>query len=296
MKHDVLRYLRCFESASRLLSFTNAAEELGITQSAVSHQIKELSLRCGFALFERRGNALALTDKGVLYAETVRNGLGLLENGLSQLQADNDRTDIFIHCDPVLANKWLLPRLDRLEAQCLSSTLKLVSVGDANGADVVIGFEEIIRYETISVDHDVCLPVCSPDIFEVGSNSLSSPEFQSETAITLGEGTRERQFGMSWSDWQAHFGNDTTPRGDVENHATVELALQAAVHGRGVALLRQCVADDDLRAGRLVVASQQKLPTNVPIFFSIDPDGPNAALCQRLRDWLINEMNTVSSS
>jgi len=296
LKRDVLGYLRCFEAASRLLNFTQAADELSITQSAVSHQIKELSIRCGFALFKRQGNTLELTDKGRLYANSVRESLVSLEDGLTALQSDVGESAITIHSDPVLANKWLLPRLDQLEAQCLPSCINLVSVGEASDADLTIGFDAPRGHDTAQIDLDVCLPVCSPDILVIGADDLAPSDMLSETMIALGDPTLERRFGMSWAIWEENFGKDSTPQAGIEKHATIELVLQAAVHGRGVALLRKSIADDDLRAQRLVVACQGNLRSPVPILISLNPKSPRAELSARLRDWLLREMDITLSN
>ncbi len=277
-----------------MLSFTKAAEELSITQSAVSHQIRELSLRCGFALFERQGNALVLSEKGQDFADTVSHSIAALDDKLQALQRDLDRSVISIYCEPVLANKWLLPRLDRLEAQCLEMTLRLVSAGEIHDADLVIGFEELAHRNVVVVPNEVRLPVCSPDIVSVGASRLSLVDYASETAISLGDFGLETLFGCSWSSWQARFGQDASPTADKETYATVELALQAAVHGRGIVVLRRSVADDDLRAGRLIAASDQRMPVTKPIHLSVKPDSSNVAICLHLRDWLLGQMKAMS--
>ncbi|WP_342077234.1 LysR family transcriptional regulator [Yoonia sp. SS1-5] len=290
---DVIGYLRCFEAASRLMNFTYAADELCVTQSAVSHQMKELSRRLGFALFNRTGNTLELTAKGQEFARLTSRLLQDLDIGLEGLRSDILKGALLIHCDPVLANKWLLPRLDRLEGRCLPLRVELRSSGEPKDADIVIGFEAVDGFEESHFDADYCTFVYSPEILTSGENKLSPAQIISETAIQLGKPNLEELYGAKWSSWGATQGKDIRSAGDIEAHGSVELALQAAVHGRGVALLRRTIADDDIRAGRLIAASHGRLPDAPPLIVSINTQTLHHDLCRDLENWLLAELTST---
>ncbi len=268
------------------MNFTQAAAELGITQSAVSHQMKELSVRCGFVLFRRNGNVLELTEKGDEFSILVRDLLNSLDTGLASLMSDGPFNSCKIHCDAVFANKWLLPRLDRIEAQQMKIRFELQYTGEQRDADIVVGFQSIDGFENLIFEDDACVAVCSPDMLHIGNDCLSEGQLRLEPQITLAAPSVAETYGL-----QAD--TSTGLMGEQENHASVELALQAAVHGRGVVVVRHSVADDDLRAGRLVFATSQKWPSHFPIVFSINPSGRHADDCRMLASWMLDELRLM---
>ena len=180
----------------------------------MSHQLKELSRRCGFALFRREGNAQELTEKGAELAALTAQVLATLDDGIELLSANQPKNALLVHCDPVLANRWLLPRLDRMEAQPSSLTLELRSWGEASDADLVIGFDGCAGFETMRFENDACLALCSPDILRVGQTMLSDEDFRVETKIILGQEQHLAQYGASWAAWKETVGltgNDPPP-------------------------------------------------------------------------------------
>ena len=108
-----LNSLKCFEAAGRLLSFTNAANELNVTQAAISHQIKALEEQLGVSLFRRLTRALRLTEAGQAALPPLRDGFDKLADAVDLLRAHEESGAITVSLDPSFAAKWLVPRLDR---------------------------------------------------------------------------------------------------------------------------------------------------------------------------------------
>ncbi len=247
-------------------------------------------------MFKREGNAQRLTEKGAALAALTAQVLATLDDGIELLSENQPDNALLIHCDPVLANRWLLPRLDRMEAQPSALKFELRSWGEASDADLVIGFDGCVGFETMRFANDACFALCSPDILRVGQTVLSDEDFRIETKIILGQEQHLAQYGASWDAWKEAMGSTShDPVGEhTETHGSVELALQAAVHGRGIVLLRQTIADDDLRAGRLVPAFPGVVAHDRPIILSINTDSRHQNMARMLALWLLHEMAAMS--
>src|SRR3954451_13448174 len=108
-----LTTLRTFEAAGRLLSFTRAANELGVTPAAVSHQIREMEEQLGTRLFARTSRSMRLTDAGKLLHDAVREALDTISRAVSRLKKSDGKPQLKVTTPPSIAAKWLVPRLDR---------------------------------------------------------------------------------------------------------------------------------------------------------------------------------------
>ncbi len=111
-----LKSVQAFEAASRLGSFVAAADELHLTPSAISHQIRALELRLGIALFHRAHRSIELTDIGRRYAESVSEALNLIESSTRSIERAGKSDILTIHSVPSIAAQWLMPRLSRFSA------------------------------------------------------------------------------------------------------------------------------------------------------------------------------------
>jgi LysR family glycine cleavage system transcriptional activator len=249
-----LNAVRVFEAAARHLSFTKAAEELHVTQAAVSHQVKALESYLGVKLFRRLNRALALTDEGQTYLPPVRRVFDQLYEATRRLTGGGGRAKLTISVLPSFAARWLVPRLGRFREAYpdidvrLTPSVQLVDF-TRDDVDVAIRYGKG-RYPGLRADRlmtEEIFPVCSPALLR-GPHPLKRPQDLKHQVLLHDE------IGAH-GDWRAWLlaagveGVDPT-RGPVLTDSA--LVVQAAVAGQGVALARSALIQDDLASGRLV--------------------------------------------
>lgn len=245
-----LNAIRVFEAAARHLSFTRAADELNVTQSAVSRQIQHLESQVGQALFTRNGPRLALTPSGREYHAVVQEGLGVIRRGTDRLFRRRLRPVLTLSATPSVVTKWLVPRLvdfERMHPKVslhLSATFDLVDFSTSTEIDAAIRFGRG-QWPGLAAERlldDVIFPVCSPQL----ARRLRRPEDLLEQRL-LGE---DPHFDL-WEHWLAAAGLELAAAPDrLCDDFTVQ--MEAAALGRGITLTRGLLAADDLRRGRLV--------------------------------------------
>jgi LysR family transcriptional regulator, regulator of gene expression of beta-lactamase len=243
-----LNGLKAFESAARHLSFTAAATELGVTQSAVSHQIKQLEDRLGTTLFRRTPRGLAITDEALALAPTLTEAFERIAFLLAQFGDGKRRVPLTISVVGTFALGWLLPRLPMFEQACPFVDLRLLT--NNNNVDVVgEGLDAAIRFgdgawggiESRKLIDAEMSPLCSPTI----AVTMSTP-------ADLAKKTLLRSFrGQDWLKWLKAAGLDhISLSGPVFDSSF--LMAEAAARGHGVAMLPISMFENDLANGRLV--------------------------------------------
>ncbi len=243
-----LNALRAFECAARHLSFTAAAAELGITQSAVSHQIKALEDRLNVTLFRRTPRGLLVTDEGLALAPTLTDTFDRLARLLLQFGNGRRRDTLTISVVGTFALSWLLPRLPRFEQACPFVDLRLLT--NNNRVDVLgEGLDAAIRFGEGSWTGlhasqllDVRMsPVCCP----VMATQLSQP-------ADLIKFTLLRSYrGQDWLGWLRAVGLGHVPLTGPLFDSSILMA-EAAARGLGVALLPIAMFENELASKRLV--------------------------------------------
>jgi len=284
-----LNGLRAFEAAARHLSFTNAASELNVTQTAISHQIRRLEEELGIRLFIRQNRALALTPQARDYLPGVRaafNDLRLATDRL--LRKDNDHV-LTVSTLASLAAKWLLPRLSSfqeahpgLDVRITTSTA-LVDFRDGD-VDAAIrygrGHWPGVRAEWLTADE--LFPVCSPALLN-GKWPLKCPQDLAHHTLLHSSGF----YDDDWRQWLTAAGLPT----DISKQPGLSFDLilvtvQAAIDGIGVAMGRTSYVADDIAKGRLVVPFKIALPADAG-FYLVSPEGrPDTAKLAAFRQWL----------
>lgn len=281
-----LQTLRAFEAAGRLKSYSKAADELGLTHGAVSHRIRELEQRLGVTLFRRVGNTMVLTGEGQKLEAQVRQGLSLLEQAFAPARPSvaKAQSHIVLTAVPSLASTWLFARLTEFRAAHPEIDVEL-RVSDAlsdyrkEGIDVGVrlGLGGWPGLEAVKLFDEALMPVCTPEYRD--RLNLRQP-------ADLARATLLRNAWTPWARWFRAVGLDWPEPTTGPKFDDSPLLLRAAVQGAGVALGRQWLAVDELRAGRLVA------PFDLPIqddfsYWLVWPAGragnPNAV---RFRDWL----------
>ncbi|HSR72011.1 MAG TPA: transcriptional regulator GcvA [Kiloniellales bacterium] len=287
-----LNALRAFEAAARHLSFTKAAEELHVTQAAISHQVKGLEESLGRPLFRRFNRRLMLTDAGQAYLPALSEALDAIEQATRRLQA-SDGGPLKVSAANSFAAKWLLPRLPRFRQRHPEIDIQ-VSASDTLVDLLRDDFDMGIRfgrghYPGLLVDHlfdDVVFPVCSPRLRD-GPHPLDAPEDLRYHTLLHDDVTGSDM--PDWRKWLAAVGVKglNAERGPFFSHSS--LAIQAAIEGQGVALARGSLVALDLEAGRLIRPFGPPLPSNFACYLVLAPQTAERPKVKAFRAWLLEE-------
>lgn len=281
-----LTALRAFEAAARLGSFSRAAEEISVTHSAVSHQVRTLERALGTLLFQRNGRRVALTAAGQHFAERV--GAALRDIGEAAQfvrRTGRDKNVLTISTLPSFAARWLLPRLGAFMEQhpqiavTVHTSIALVDLlRDEVDIAIRFGSGNWPGLEAHIFMEDEFFPVASPTF-----NRGRLPRRPAD----LANFRLMRSDNELWTPWFRAAGVKLEePRNAVFNDSA--LLLQAAVDGRGIALARRSIAEDDIGAGRLVRLFDVAIPADGANYL-VWPKGKLSANGALLRDWLLQE-------
>ena len=291
-----LNALRAFEAAARHLSFTKAAEELFVTQAAISHQVKALEAALDLQLFRRLNRRLMLTDAGQLYLPALTEAFDAIDTATTRLRADENAGRLVVSVANSLAAKWLLPRLPRFRERHpeieveISAADRLVDFGRDN-VDMAIRYG-LGRYPGLRVDpllEDTIFPVCSPGLL-AGPVPLREPGDLRRHSLLHDEVSGDE--GPDWPFWLAAVGvtGAWADRGQRYSHSS--LVLQAAIDGQGVALGRSTLVALDLEAGRLVQPFGPARPSSYACYVVSPPATAQRPKIKAFRDWLLDEAET----
>jgi DNA-binding transcriptional LysR family regulator len=284
-----LSTLRLFDAAGRHLSFARAAAELNVTPSAVSHGIVTLEKALGVKLFRREPGKLSLTREGADYLTYVSEALSLIVVGTRRLPTPHTGRTISLSCAPTFASRWLLPRIEAFRARHPRITVTIDTSHRQVGFPVD-GFDFAIRMSRIPVPTerwrrlfgDWLVPVCSP--------AYRRALIARDGAIDL---TRARMIHVTSlsEDWQAWFdatGTDDVPLTGALRCDTIQLSLEAAVTGLGVALGRRSLMDRELREGSLVAVGHT-VPS-ATTYWLVSSEAPDTDQdLGSFRDWVLAE-------
>jgi len=301
-----LNGLRAFEASARNQSFSAAATELNVTPAAVGQLVRGLEEWLGIPLFHRanRGRSrLVATDVAERALPDVRAGLDRLSLALDKLRESSANGILTVTSSPAFAAKWLLPRIERFQAACpdtdvrLDTSLKLLDYV-AQGIDIGVRYGAGKWPGLISVKlmEEEIYPVCSPELLRQTQEFRKPADLAGATLIHDVSVDAYQGFA-SWDAWLQKAGAPTvkTKRGmRINNSAAV---LQAAIDGHGVALARSVMARDDLAAGRLVRLFPKIEFTSALAYYVVYR--AESATLPRLvafRDWLVREACTMRSS
>jgi LysR family transcriptional regulator of beta-lactamase len=242
-----LNTLRAFDAAARHLNFTRAADELCVTQAAVSHQVKQLEDHVGRPLFRRTARGLVLTDEGARLAPTVADSFERLERLMDSFAEDGPREVLTVGVVGTFAVGFLLERLSSFRAQHPRIELRLLTHNnkvDLSGEslDYAIRFGDG-AWRSVEADHLMAAPLsplCSPQ----AQAQLRHPHDLSK--MSLLRSYREQD----WKTWlHAAGASGIAPRGPLFDASAI--MVQAAMLGEGVALAPPCMFQRELRQGRL---------------------------------------------
>ena len=253
-----LDFLRGFEAAGRRLSFTLAAEELFVTQSALSRQIKALEDALGVALFERRHRALALTAAGALFHRDVTAALAALASGADNVRGVARAPGLAITTTVSFASLWIIPRLARFRAR--HPDVEVYVSADDRTVDLLRGEVDLaVRYlpeamvpeGALRLFGERMMPVVSPALMKRCA-PLATPADLARHVLLHLDDPEGRMPWLNWPAWlTANGAPDLKPAGSLR-FRLYDQVIQAAVGGQGIALGRIPMIAEHLRDGRLV--------------------------------------------
>ncbi len=282
-----LNALKAFEAAARHLSFTRAAEELFVTQAAVSHQIKSLEENFGLKLFRRRNRSLLLTEEGQSYFLDIKDIFVSLSDATEKLLARSAKGALTVSLQPSFAIQWLVPRLMKFSELYPDIDVRIKAVDLDEGSltddvDVAIyygrGNWPSLRANKLHTEY--LIPVCSPLLLN-GAKPLSQPD--DLRYHTLLHDTSRKD----WKAWvkQGELGSVNVNQGPIFSHSS--MVLQAAIHGQGVALGHSVLAQPELDAGRLVCPFNQVLVSKNAYYLVCHENQADLGKISAFRDWML---------
>lgn len=283
--------LRAFEAAARHQSFTLGAQELNLTPSAISHQVRELEEWFGIPLFVRGYRQIETTAEGARLLESLTRVFDALEASCREVKLSAREQVLTVHCAPSLAVKWLGPRLPRfMQAHPgivirLSSSAEPIDLVRVREIDVAISYgaaRESPSVTVVALGAERIVPLCAPSLLDPSR----SPREQ-VLALPLIESQLSR---VSWSDWFALNGM-TIPSGVRMSFDRGALAISAAADGMGIALESMRLAEREIARGEVVEVGAGAFEplARETHFLSYRSAHAEVAKVDAFRRWLVGE-------
>jgi len=283
-----LNQLRALEAAARHLSFTAAARELNMTQSAVSQQIKSLEQHLGQPLFRRRPRALELTAMGLNYLPVVREAFQTLSRGTRMLMDDATSQALHVQMNMTFSTYWLAPRLPRLYARHPDLHLHIsTAIWDPmdriNEADIELRFllspDTDAQAERLTFDH--FYPVCAPDYIASLQDIQNHRLFYCTAMLTTWDAWAEEALQVS-----------PNPSPSIIHTQVLATGLAAAQAGAGLVMAHDCTVGHLLKAGALIRPFPHRAPMQEAYYLTINPKAENNPQAQAFAAWIRDEMQT----
>jgi len=286
--------LRAFDAAARHLSFKKAAAELGVTPTAISHQIRLLERYCGRALFRRRPRPLSLTDAGARLFPIIRDGLEAFVTAFAAVKRDGDRQPLRVTTTNAFASRWLVPRLPRWRKARPNAPLDVIGTDGvldlhAGDADVAIRYARTLPANGIAKEFlsDSFWPVCSPELLTSGLKRAA--DLRGHVLVhcwwspsDLGAPTWQRWLAAARGKWR------DVPEFKHMDHLSFreELhAIEAVIAGQGIGIFSDVLVARELAAGTLVRPFDLCLP-GYRFYLVRTPDHPREKTIQAFATWL----------
>jgi LysR family glycine cleavage system transcriptional activator len=281
--------LRTFEVAARHMSFTLAAAELNVTQTAVSHQIRRLEQQLGIPLFIRRNRALLLTREARDYLPSIRSAFEDLRRATERLRRSHHDGVLTISTTASLATKWLVSRVAAFQDANPGIEVRITTSANLvdfrrDEVDLAVRYGRGswlgLRADWLMADHS--FPVCSPEL-PSESKPLRRPEDLAHHTLLHTMVSRE--------DWQLWLTASGLPLSIAARRGLMFdqgfMAIQAAMEGLGVALGRTHLVEADIAAGRLIAPFDMLLPQDAGYYVVTPEATADAPKIRLFREWLV---------
>ncbi|WP_191602043.1 LysR substrate-binding domain-containing protein [Marinomonas algicola] len=284
--------LKCFEASVRHLSFTRAAEELHLTQSAVSRQIRNLEAFLSRDLFIRLNKRLVLTGAGAAYYREILPLLDGMENAcLKMRQREDEKTTLTLASLPTFASHWLVPRLVSFQRQHPQFQLNIKALGDGevdpHDVDIILHYggdhwPKAISHHLMS---EQVVAVCSPLLIDSkGDQSHLTKDIMTYPLLHLSSRIN------AWPDWMSYQGIEY----DVYSGASFDhfqMILEAVKLGMGVALIPTIMVKQDIESGLLITPFGDSMTTSNEYFLSYPADKADLEQVVVFRDWVLQNID-----
>jgi LysR family glycine cleavage system transcriptional activator len=290
--------LRAFEAAARHLSFKAAADELCVTSTAISHQIRQLEESCGYALFRRRPRPLALTAQGAKLFPVLKDGLDQFATALAGIEGNVQPAKLRVTTTNAFAHRWLVPRLPLWRRAHPEVALEVI------GTDAVIDLR--MGDADIAIRYQRCPPagLASDELFRdrfwpVGAPALLAAMPVHSPADLVGH----TLIDMHWQSWEPSpptwqvwldaaralgFEIPIAARSGMLSFREELHAIEAVLAGQGIAILSDVLVSRELTSGMLVKVLDQTLP-GFGFYFAHLPDHPRQGVIRSFHDWIMSE-------
>jgi LysR family transcriptional regulator, glycine cleavage system transcriptional activator len=291
-----LAFFQGFEAAARTLSFTKAAEELFITQSAVSRQIKALEDHLGLKLFERRPRSLTLTENGQALYRIATDVLDRLQAATDRLKAETRARQLSITTTTGFASLWLIPRLKRFTALHpdidvrISATTDMINL-ERSLIDLAIRYckPESVAEGAVKLFGEEMIPVCSRALLRDKARPLKRPQDLAYHTLLHFDYAGAETMYIDWGTWLTALGiGELKPAGAL-HFSQYEQMIQAAISGQGVALGRQPLLNDLIESGALVAPFKQTLVGSRAYFIIESSFSAGKPHVREFAQWLLAE-------
>ncbi|MBC7982408.1 MAG: LysR family transcriptional regulator [Candidatus Obscuribacterales bacterium] len=289
MRLPSLKFLKTFQIAAQRQSFKAAAEELCITPSAVSHQVKLLETQLGIALFERGPRSLLLNEAGQKYLQSIDTAFSRLEAVTEQLRICYGRGVVRLHTPPFFASEMLMPRLQTFMHLRPDMDIHINTVGGSLQShpaeadlSVVVGPTPTDALASYRLFEQAFVPACSPQLLR-GASIDSIDDLNAQTLL-IHEARRD-----GWQRWAELSGYGNLQPRSILRLDTMQTVVQAAESGIGVGLVSTPLGIARFRAGSLVKLFDTELRTGEAYYLIHRPEDAERNEVHVLTQWLLSE-------
>lgn len=282
-----------FESAARLRNFTQAADELGSSQPAISLRMAQLEKELGVPLFVRQHRGVQLTAEALQLLAAVQQGLTGIQQSLDQIAASRRPPRLTLATDFAFASYWLMPRLAELRNEMPELDLRIMTSQQAidpddEAVDIAIAFGEGVwpGCHAHKLLPERVLPVCSPQLLH-GLHAQAGPVPWHALPLLHLERAPRLQW-MDWKDWFSLQHLPAPPAGQALSFNNYPLLIQAALAGQGVALGWLPLVEDFLASGQLLALPAPPLLTGRGYYLLLRESARLTPVLNRFRNWIVD--------
>lgn len=293
-----LNALKAFEASARHLNLSVAARELSVTPGAISQQIRLLEDHAGGPLFKREGRHVVLTDLGQILQPILTDAFEQLKQAAEVIYGSTRRRSLTVSVPPSFAAKWLIPRVSRFAAirpdieVWISADMKLADVAGGR-VDVAVryGRGDYAGVRTEHLTDAGVIPVCSPELLKAGQPFLRPTDLRNKTLIHVTNALEEPL--PNWADWFESRGLSREAATSGPRFDQTALAIEAAAHGRGVALAPYAFVAADLASKRLVAPIADGLLKSERSYWTITRRKSAREEASAFTNWLASEAQSA---
>jgi LysR family transcriptional regulator, glycine cleavage system transcriptional activator len=291
-----LDLLRGFEAAARHMSFTRAAEELHVTQSAISRQIRTLEEQLGAALFRRLNRALVLTEEGQGLARAVAAALGGIELAVTRLSTRTDDRPVTVTTTVSFAALWLVPRLARFRAGEPHTDVRLAATNEMTdlaraSIDVAVRFCEphAAPPGAVPLVGEDVFPIASPKLARERRHPLKAPADLEHHVLLHLEDPQGEWPWLTWKEWLTALKIPELKPAGALHFSHYDQVVHAAVEGQGVALGRAPLIEQLVKNGKLVAPFRDRVTVSRKYFVIVAAPARERPRVKRFVEWLLSE-------